>query len=337
MTTEQPFFKGITGFTRSNDDLLMEAAEDSVYYWWWAFMRLSPVFWYARETGLPLVEPQIAQTYAAVGTLRSPSFEGWWSQRGKYLFAEERRPAKVRLVDVDNIPEHELYKKSVLVEIPLTIRRQTILKQFKNLLEEVHEGRRLDLAKTSTAQLRLHTKKFNLRTLENEYWAYLYRLLYPEITVWRIGDRLKIAPALKVDGIDRREAAFRNGSGPFDKLNSLTGRYLYKAKFTRLHAELGSFPNYTSIENPATSMPFGPKHHDDFMHATYEGKLTDAIKTPSAWQAWLHDEHAKDLKYRVLRVNHIDKEYISRPSVRERLPLYISGAIDTGQLLGVGK
>ncbi len=68
------FYKGIPGFTVSSDDLLLTAAEASVYRWWWEFMRLSPVFWYARTTGLEPVIPEIAGAYAAAGKLHWPNF-----------------------------------------------------------------------------------------------------------------------------------------------------------------------------------------------------------------------------------------------------------------------
>jgi hypothetical protein len=56
------FFKGLPGYTRQDDEVLARDVEDSVYYWWWEYLRLSPAFWFARETGHSLKDPQMAKT-----------------------------------------------------------------------------------------------------------------------------------------------------------------------------------------------------------------------------------------------------------------------------------
>jgi hypothetical protein len=162
------FFKGLQGFTRANDDILSRDAESSVYYWWWAFMRLSPVFWYANQTGLKPIDSRVAETYELAGNLESNLFGLWWSNTGKSLFEEARRPAKVRVIEVDELNEFELYEKSVVMEVPLSISTAQILKQFKKELSKHHEQRSLDIAATSNALFRLQTKRFNERTLESQ-------------------------------------------------------------------------------------------------------------------------------------------------------------------------
>ena len=59
MKKQKPFFKGILGFTRADDEVLAKEADASIYRWWWEFMRLSPVFWYARTRGIEPVDPKI--------------------------------------------------------------------------------------------------------------------------------------------------------------------------------------------------------------------------------------------------------------------------------------
>jgi hypothetical protein len=298
-SSNRPFYKGLQGFTRQRDDLLMRDAQSSVYYWWWAFMRLSPVFWYANQTGLTPINPAVANTYEQAGDLKRGSFDAWWQATGRHIFAEAKRPANVRLIDVDEIETHVLYEKSLVIEVPLTISRATLLKQFKKLLANEHEGRSLDIAATSQAMFKLHTKRFNVRTLEIEYWVLLYKLLHEGIAIWRIGDRLQIAPSLRVRGVQRDHVAVRKGSSAFDKLHSLTGRYLYKAKFTQLHAEQGSFPNATKASE--ISMPFGAEYDRDYRAAT--GQL---IGVESAWHEWLQKEFAFDLRDQIFKRNHIE-------------------------------
>ena len=319
--SNRPFYKGLPGFTRQSGAIAAKDAENSVYYWWWAFMRLSPVFWYARTYGVRPADPKIAAVYDLVGDLSDSHFSRWWRKTGSKIFAEAQRPAKVRVVDIESTEEIDLYEKSVLLEIPLTIRKETILKQVKELLNERHEGRALNLAATSNAALQLHTKRYRLRTMEHEYWVLLYRLLYEEIETWRIGDRLQIAPHLRVRGVERQVYPTRQSS-PFDKLHSLTGRYLYKAKNMLTQVEFGSFPNAEKYSD--SSKPFGVNGDSHYRAAT--GQVIDV---PSAWHKWLEEEYLVNLKYEVVSRNRLDDAFrLPGSKVRQRMPKFMDGSSD---------
>ena len=316
-TQKRPFFKGLAGFTRASDEIEADDARDSVYHWWWRFMRLSPVFWFAKHSGHLPTNPQVAETFQRIGDLEAP-FHMWWRNTGRYLFAEAKRPAKVERLELDTLHDHTFREGALLLEIPLSIRKETILRQIKKLLSDEHEGRHLDLAATSTAPLKLHTKRYQLRTLENEYWVLLYKTLYPDIAIWQIGDRLRIAPHLRVRGVERgaNERAFAN-------MNSLTGRYLYKARFTLANVECGSFPN---AEDPQRNedMPFGKKLHQDYLDAT---ELDDA--NSSSWQKWLIETQWDELKNLIVRKNRlVDSVRMPDSVTAKRFPDFVSGKTD---------
>lgn len=280
-------------------------------------MRLSPVFWFAKHSGHLPTNPQVADTYQRIGDLDAP-FRIWWRDTGRYLFAEAERPAKVQRLELDTLHEHQFREGALLLEIPLSIRKETILKQIKRLLAEDHAGRALDLAATSTAPLKLHTKRYQLRTLEIEYWVLLYKMLYPDIAIWQIGDRLRIAPHLRVRGAQRHgnERVFAN-------MNSLTGRYLYKARFTLANVERGSFPN---AEDPQLDeqLPFGKKRHKAYLAAT---SLNSEV--PSAWQQWLVESQLDDLKSLIVRKNRLSDAIRMPDSVTARkFPDFVAGKTD---------
>ena len=317
---QRPFFKGLHGFTRQGDELLARDAAESVYYWWWAFMRLSPVFWYARQTGLPIKHSQMSKTYALAGDLSHNDFNKWWRDTGCNVFAEAKRPASVQMLALDSLHKHEFYENSLLLEIPLTIRKETIIAQVKRILKNEHDGRALDLAGTTTAKLKLHTKRYRLRTLEIEYWVLLYRLLYGDIATWRIGDRLQISPSLRVRGVDRD--LLSSVSNPFDKLHSLAGRYLYKARHTLAHVQQGSFPNANKAV--AADALFGKKGETDYIAATIgrTGK-------PSDWQKWLHRQYHQRLVGEIARRNRLEAALrLAGNRIHQRLPAFISGTSD---------
>ncbi len=292
-------------------------------------MRLSPVFWYAKQTGIAPTDSVIAENYEKAGNLNWPNFKTWWNRYGKYVFEEAKRPANVRLVDVDKPVEHELYQQSILVEIPLTITSKKIIKDLKALLREIeHEVSGSNVIKLSNATLKLKSKKFNLTTLENEYWVLVYRILHPHIQIWKIGDRLQLAPNNKVRGLD--PGIFTRSKGPFATLQSLTGRNLYKARFARHHVERGSFPNYSRVYELAHVMPFGEKHHKEFLAATNETSTVedDLVDSMSPWQKYIRKEHGEDLMYRIIKANGHDRQFITDTRIKLRYDAFIEGKTD---------
>jgi len=316
---KSPFFKGLPGFTRADDELLASDAEDSIYRWWWEYLRLSPVLWYARKSGSTPADSRTARVLRLCGDLEDDSFFRWWRSTGKQVFAEAKRPAAVRELDLTQLQSHPFRDKAIYLEVPLTIRKCTIIRQVKKYLEQHHDGRKLNLAETSDATFRLHTKRFRLRVLETGFWVLLYRLLYPEIAVWRIGDRLQIAPHQKVRGIDRLA-----NTKPFTMLSSLTGRFLYKAKYTQLNAEFDSFPNSEKIILTNNWQPFSEDQQAGFEAATVG--IGDA---PSEWQQWLHEHYADYLRQEIIRRNRLlDDVKMPDSKTRKRLPEFIAGTSD---------
>ena len=289
-------------------------------------MRLSPVMWFAHETGIKPVDPVIANVFDSFGDLSGGNFNLWWRENGRKIFAESKRPAKVQVLALDQLHEHKFDAEKLYIEVPLSIRQQTIVKQFKEALSAAHDGRSLNLAAHSNAEFKLYTKRYRLHTIQCEYWTLLYRLLNPNIEVWRIGDRLQLAPQHKVrDGDGSIHNAPKHG------LNSLTGRYLYKGRYTLLNAERGSFPNSEPLEISERHQPFGLKHQTEYRAATQDAK----VGTESAWTQWLKKKYAVTLKYEIARRNHIehllkmqDGNPITNYKARQRFQAFIAGESD---------
>ncbi len=320
-SSKRGFYKGIPGFTRESEEELWWEAERGIYGWWWRYLRLSPVFWFARTTGIAPKHPVLARVYDAAGDLGQGEFSHWWRDTGARLFVEETRPRKTRLVDEENFGEFVFYPpgKSIVIEIPLTISQATINKQIREILADKHPGRGLKVMSHSTAQWALHTKRFNLKTLEREYWALLYRMLYPDIAAWRVGDRLKLAPGLNLRDLDRWKR--NRTTSPQTRMSSTIGRYLYKAQWTLWNAEQDSFPNANKVT--PVEQPFGKRHHSEYLEAT--GRRIDAV---SPWDEWLHLEHHEDLVTLIRRKNNLMGMSAIDAKMQERLPKFIAGESD---------
>lgn len=315
------FYKGIPGFRRENEDLLYRAAEHSIYEWWWEFLRLSPVLWYSKQSGFAPEDKLVARVCKQSGDLGKDHFEKWWRSTGAALFVEAQAPLKLRRVDEDALEEHVFYPagKSMLVEVPLNVTSRTLVRDFKKLIATTNENKRVNVVEQSNAIWRLHTKRYNLHALENQFWVLVYRLLYPNIAAWRIGDRLQISPGLKLRDLDH--GRYDGKSSPITRAQSTVGRFLYKAQRTVLNAERGSFPNFNPIES--AELPFGKRHHSEFIAAVVglNGEL-------SPWQQWLHEEFHWRLMSRIKVKNRIEGMSAINPKLISRLPKFIAGESD---------
>jgi hypothetical protein len=333
MTTEQShFYKGAAGFIRMSDELRPEDIETGIYYRWWRLMRLSQLYWYADSAKVPIEDTDAASAYKFVGDLKKRSFQVWWSATGKKVFAEPIRPRKVRVLDLEQPEDLNLYEKSVVVEIPLTVSKRKIFSELREIVNshyvnEVNPSRRVNVASFSLADLKLHTKRYHPKTIDNEYFALLYRILYPEIRQWVIADRLRLVPNITIRATDSRDWQSEADSESKNYLLAVVGRYLYKARFSRYHLERGTFPKYDKVDIDA-AMPFGKARNEHFKQITKEGKVEDG-SSPSEWQKWVRKEHWSAFKEHIIEKNGLERRHdIKAKDFDDRFESYLRGEIN---------
>jgi hypothetical protein len=338
MNMKKEFFKGVLGFTESDEELLAKKAEQSIYRWWWEFMRINPVFWYARTKGIEPTDPLVCEVLKLAGDLSHDNFYIWWNATGRGLFAEGKKIPEVTVINLQTIDKHPFKEKdSLYLDIPLTISRRKIIKEINKKLDKFHSSRSLDVAKHSTARMALYTKKYRLNTVENEYWVLLYRMLHSKISMWQIGDRLRINPSLNL----REQKGWSQSKG-FNRLNSLTGRYYYKARYVMNNMMFKEFPNYKKRDLNDNFMPFGPNYQDDFLKATKlvgdrreeirkrktkQELIDERNQIHSEFHQWLIDNYASSLKWEIVRRNNLESNF-KMSKVWARLPDFISGISD---------
>lgn len=138
--------------------------EGSLYHLWWRCLRASTEYLECCE-----VEGQdhpLAQTYANFGDLRG-DWRKWWTQHGRKIFSERHDYPKVRAITKDRaLSKLDVEPENFLIlDIPLGLRRVTILEQINKLLDEHHPGRDLDVWAQSTAKVKLYKSKLHEKTL----------------------------------------------------------------------------------------------------------------------------------------------------------------------------
>jgi hypothetical protein len=302
-------YKGISknfGKSRKNE---IEALRSSVYGEWYEFARLSSVLWCAAKCDLVIKDAGIKKVSNDFGNLWNGTFESWAEKTARQLFPEQKAFDEIEVLHPYELKHFRPTQQKFAISVPMTIRRATLIKQFRKLLDD-HHPKDLDVLKVShTAKYKLHTRQFRKDVLVNERLVLIYRLLYPKTQMWVIADRLQLSPSNHV-----RDEGFhvrRNKQAQFARLNSIAGRHLYKAKRRVMNAELGSFPNASDLKEPV-EMPFGKVNHARFIELTTGEKGTEKTK----WRKWLEAKYHDWLVRTVLRRNRVETPRLTDKDIK---------------------
>lgn len=109
----------------------LEAATDGLHHWWWVCLRESDDYARALAGELPDPWAGVARDFGELGDV----FGVWWLTRGRQLFGPEvRQPEVMKLNDPKEFVSDDIFP-NMLVEVPLTLPRKDIIKQFTRLLD----------------------------------------------------------------------------------------------------------------------------------------------------------------------------------------------------------
>ena len=212
------------------------AWEGTVYYWWWSYLKRNQEYLICCEK---LGKGKLAALYKDFGDVRGDSFKAWWIQggRGAHLFADPQAEDSIRVMETGQgaLDPTEAFT----VSIPLYLPKKTILRSFKELLDERHQGKRgHQLAKRSKARYQVKGQP-NVPAIKQALEVYDFRLANTDLKLWEIGDaipRLKMANKLKTSDTTSERADKRN------VLAATVSRYLKRAESSIKNTEKGVFP-----------------------------------------------------------------------------------------------
>lgn len=256
MQNDTNFFKRLpsqrTGSNARETELLN--ARGSIYRWWYEYLKLSKDYWWMTQISNHRSADEVFQNvWNGFGDIYKSDFEGWWMERGRYLFVEQRLPRKVKELDMRSITPSDFDEGQMVLSIPLTIRKETVMRQIRKILNQ-HYDRQYDVLQHSTAQYKLHKGRYVQESIAIAYEVWIthrqYVTLKPDnekLKLWQIGDMLGISGKAKVyvDSYPKSEQEKRRVT------NALVSRYLRKANALIKNAEIGKFPCYDNIvKNP---------------------------------------------------------------------------------------
>lgn len=231
-------FKGLPRIRWAKDEdetIELNAARNSFYFWWWTFLRESVD--YRRALSGKSLEPftSMAKDFGRLGD----NFDSWWLRTGRDVFSEQLALPKVRTLSHGDMVNLKQINAKLVVELPLTIRRTTILKQLNKLLDQHHDGTKLRIHKHGTARRKLYAdSRMRLPTLKLLYDVWMARKVLTGLDWHEIGAALKISPAFIPSATDSEyELAYKKRC-----ITLVVQRHYRKASALIAFAAQGDFP-----------------------------------------------------------------------------------------------
>jgi len=177
----------------------LQAARSSLYFWWWSFLRESVD--YRRAVSGRKEEPWagMARDFGILGD----KFDPWWFESGRALFEEKVAIPKVRKLEHGEPANYEGINPKLVIELPLTIRRATVLKQINKLLDGLDgpDGRHFSALRVhafSTARRRIYpNQRIRISSFKPLLDVWQARKKLPSMPWWQIGETLGLSPVYK--------------------------------------------------------------------------------------------------------------------------------------------
>lgn len=234
--------KFIRGSMRRRVELPEEIrlARESPAYWWFQCLRASDEYRYCCEHD---GKGQLAETYSKFGNVFDyPHFDIWWRKVGRYLFIQQQPLKKVKAINEEAFRRSDVEGDKLILEVPLTLRKQTAMRQIGLLLKKAYENRVVDIQKSSTAQIKFEKSKIRMTTIEQLLNIAKLRNRYPRLTLNELG----IKAGIKLDLFARITNVGDMDDEEYVEARRMTiavSRYLKQARHLIDNATHGIFPS----------------------------------------------------------------------------------------------
>jgi hypothetical protein len=216
----------------------LRQARSSWYGIWYRCLKLSSDY---RHCCTNAGKGRLKHMHDDFGDLNDMTFVRWWPRTGRYLFAERKAIPKVQSYthrrDLDEITN---LRDKVLIEIPLTIRKSTVVRQINKILKDAYEGRDVVPREQSTARRKLAKSKLRKETVSKMLDLYELRDRYPKLTLWQLGERAGLELDLMARSTDAVQMTLQEER---IRMGIAVSRYLKQARNLIWNATEGDFPS----------------------------------------------------------------------------------------------
>lgn len=212
-------------------------ARKTWYYLWYQCLTLSEEYIHCCGNN---GRGRLRDMYLDFGDVRKP-FPVWWQRTGRYLFAERKAlPDVVAYTHTRDLEEIDHLRGKILIEVPLTMRRSTVVRKVNKIIKEAFEGREVIPREQSTARRKLAKSKIRRATVDTMLELYALSKRYPDYTLWQLGQRAGIELDLLARTTDEVDLTPQQERV---RMNIAVSRYLKQARHLIWNATEGVFPS----------------------------------------------------------------------------------------------
>jgi hypothetical protein len=227
--------------TRERQDELsqeMRLAKSGWYGLWYRCLKLSEEYQHCcKNQG----KGRLKHIYGDFGDVVETPFPLWWQSVGRYLFAERKAIPKVQsYTHRRDLEEITTLRDKLVLEIPLTMRKSTAVRQINKFLKEAYEGREVVPREQSTARRKLAKSKLRKETLVKMLDLYELRYRKPELSLWQLGEAAGIELDLMARTTDGQQMTLQQER---IRMGIAVSRYLSQARNLIWNATEGKFPS----------------------------------------------------------------------------------------------
>lgn len=239
-TTENEFFKGARPgqrrSVRSDADGIASRLKGTAYYGWYKTLRASESY---RETCRNKGQGRLASLHEDFGDVYMP-WDMWVARYGRKIFAEREALPKVEQIRKSELENIRSRQDKILLSVPLSISRVTLMRQIGKIIKANHDGRKLDVFKRSSSKRPLLKSRVQMAMIEILLEVMSVRIKNKELSLWKVGELagVKIAYMSRIDDKHRILSIDEERR----RMAIVTSGYLSKARWLIDNAENGLFP-----------------------------------------------------------------------------------------------
>lgn len=222
------------------DELTQEIrlAKRGWYGLWYRCLRLSEEYQHCcKNQG----KGRLKLMHGDFGDVVKLPFPQWWQSVGRYLFAERKAIPKVQsYTHRRELEEITSLRDKLVLEIPLTMRKSTAVRQINKFLKQAYEGRDVVPREQSTARRKLAKSKLRKETAVKILDLYELRHRKPDLSLWQLGEAAGIELDLMARTTDGQQMTLQQER---IRMGIAVSRYLSQGRNLIWNATEGKFPS----------------------------------------------------------------------------------------------
>lgn len=249
------------------------------------FLRLSPSYELARKhrtkglnqretASLPADFDQVLKTYDLLGDVSTEFFRSWWLKRGLEVFGNPYKKPRVHCIGVlnagktielnkmaspitsylNNERNAEGLNASLILSVPLTLKRSEVIKQISKLITE-HGG--VDTEIEKKPQLKLVSKRLRPDVLHKGLRLLWIKAAKPNWELWRLGAKAELSQSYSKELDPNAPKKVKTDFEKDDRIimSKITSRYLTKYEAIAENAARGLFPTDRPVMSAGFDYP----------------------------------------------------------------------------------